>query len=66
MKVMSSMQTDDLIMVGDTTYDLEMARAAGVRAIGVDWGHHPRSELETLAPVVASFAELREILEAYQ
>lgn len=66
MKVMRSMQTDDLIMVGDTTYDLEMARAAGVRAIGVDWGHHPRSELETLAPVVASFAELREILEAYQ
>ncbi len=27
-------------MVGDTTFDIEMARAAGVRAIGVSWGYH--------------------------
>ncbi|WP_374449650.1 HAD-IA family hydrolase [Stella sp.] len=28
-------------MVGDTTYDMEMARNARVAAIGVAWGHHP-------------------------
>ena len=25
-------------MVGDTTYDLEMAKNAGVKGIGVSWG----------------------------
>jgi phosphoglycolate phosphatase len=28
-------------MIGDTTYDVEMAVAAGARAIGVAWGYHP-------------------------
>ena len=28
------------VMVGDTTYDMEMARAAGIRAVGVSWGYH--------------------------
>ena len=27
-------------MVGDTTFDMEMARGAGVAALGVDWGYH--------------------------
>jgi phosphoglycolate phosphatase len=34
--------------VGDSRTDLETARAAGVRAIGVSWGAHPREELEGL------------------
>ena len=34
--------------VGDSRTDLETARAAGVRAIGVTWGAHPREELEPL------------------
>lgn len=33
------------VMIGDTRYDMAMARAAGVRAIGVDWGYHSREEL---------------------
>ena len=32
-------------MIGDTSYDMQMARAAGVRAIGVGWGYHPPAEL---------------------
>ena len=28
------------LMIGDTTYDIEMARAAGVGALGVAWGYH--------------------------
>lgn len=35
----------DTIVVGDTTYDIEMARAAGARAIGVSWGYHPVADL---------------------
>ena len=34
------------VMIGDTTYDIEMARAANVGAIGVDWGYHTPVELE--------------------
>ncbi|MCX7349879.1 MAG: HAD-IA family hydrolase [Alphaproteobacteria bacterium] len=33
------------IMIGDTSYDIEMARAAGVRAAGVSWGNHAAAEL---------------------
>ncbi|GJE26117.1 HAD-IA family hydrolase [Methylobacterium organophilum] len=28
------------VMIGDTTYDMMMARDAGVAAIGVGWGYH--------------------------
>jgi len=28
------------VMIGDTSYDMAMARAAGVRAVGVTWGYH--------------------------
>jgi phosphoglycolate phosphatase len=31
----------ETLMVGDTSYDMAMARAAGVGAIGVAWGYHP-------------------------
>lgn len=34
------------IMIGDTTYDIDMARAAGVQSIGVSWGYHPVAALE--------------------
>ena len=33
------------IMIGDTSYDMAMARAAGVTAIGVAWGYHEPREL---------------------
>lgn len=33
------------VMVGDTTYDMDMARAAGVKKIGVPWGYHPAEHL---------------------
>ena len=33
------------MMIGDTSYDMAMARAAGVTAIGVAWGYHDRDEL---------------------
>ena len=35
------------IMIGDTTYDMEMAVNAGVKAIGVSWGYHLQKELNS-------------------
>ncbi|MRX51034.1 HAD-IA family hydrolase [Paracoccus sp. S-4012] len=33
------------IMVGDTTFDIEMAVSAGVLPVGVQWGYHPVESL---------------------
>ena len=35
----------DAVMIGDTSFDMAMARSAGVRAIGVAWGYHTPEEL---------------------
>ncbi len=41
----------ETLMIGDTEWDLEMARRAGVAAAGVAWGAHPADRLMRLAPV---------------
>jgi len=50
----------DAVMIGDTTHDVLMARAAGVRALGVSWGFHTRAEIEASGAdeVLDTFAEL--------
>lgn len=52
------------IMVGDSSYDMAMARAAGARAIGVAWGFQPRENLvEAGAEAIAEdFDHLREMI----
>jgi phosphoglycolate phosphatase len=34
------------VMIGDTSFDVEMALAAGTGAMGVGWGYHPPQTLE--------------------
>jgi len=60
--IMEATGTKDLVMIGDTTYDLEMAHKAGVKAIGVSWGHHSVERLREWAPVVDSLEELGHLL----
>lgn len=33
------------VMIGDTSFDMLMARSAGVRGVGVAWGYHAPAEL---------------------
>lgn len=33
------------VMIGDTAYDMMMARQAGAHALGVVWGYHPPEDL---------------------
>lgn len=33
------------VMIGDTSYDIDMALAAGAKALGVGWGYHPPADL---------------------
>lgn len=48
------------VMIGDTTYDIEMGRAAGFATIGVGWGYHPARALEAAGAdsVIDDFAAL--------
>lgn len=35
------------VMIGDTSFDMIMAKAAGVSAYGVDWGFHTTEEIKS-------------------
>jgi len=56
---------DGAVMIGDTTFDVEMARGAGIAAIGVTWGYHPESALKAAGAhhVTSSCAELERALD---
>jgi phosphoglycolate phosphatase len=56
---------DRTIMVGDTTHDLAMARAAGMRSVGVTYGVHSVQELQAQSPtwVADTFAEVVRLIE---
>ena len=59
-------QAEDAVMIGDTTFDMHMATAARVRAVGVAWGYHDASELTASGAetVAETMAELRSALES--
>ncbi|TNF20979.1 MAG: HAD family hydrolase [Rhodobacteraceae bacterium] len=50
------------VMVGDTSYDMDMAQAAGVYAIGVSWGYHPPEMLGAADVVIDRMADLPDVL----
>lgn len=51
---------DRTIMIGDTSFDMEMARNAGVKSIGVTWGYHSQEEMIEAGAlsIVSSFDRL--------
>jgi HAD superfamily hydrolase (TIGR01549 family) len=58
---------EELLMVGDTSFDLEMARNAGVPSVAVGHGHHAQEVLAAYGPraFAPDTAALRDILGAY-
>ena len=52
------------VVVGDTEYDMAMARAAGARAVGVGWGYHSTERLLRggAQHIVSDFAQLDAVL----
>lgn len=38
-------QPEQTVIIGDTTFDIEMGKAAGTKAIGVLWGYHDADDL---------------------
>jgi phosphoglycolate phosphatase len=55
------------VMIGDTAHDIGMARAAGVRALGVSWGFHTAEEVAAAGAdhVSTTFAELNAELDRF-
>jgi phosphoglycolate phosphatase len=55
----------DAVMVGDTSHDLSMARAAGLRSVGVTYGIHSVAELVAAKPtwLADTFAEAIQHIE---
>jgi phosphoglycolate phosphatase len=53
-----------VVMIGDTSHDLKMAKNAGVDAIAVTYGAHPKEELLAYTPIacVNQVKDLRDIL----
>jgi phosphoglycolate phosphatase len=51
---------ENAVMIGDTSFDMLMAGAAGVRGLGVGWGYHAPDELHAAgaASVAMDSAEL--------
>ena len=67
----TGIQADSAVMIGDTSFDMGMAKAARLHAVGVSWGYHPVAALreagadtiidsfEAFDPVLASTAPAR-------
>lgn len=55
---------ENTVVIGDTVFDMKMARSAGAAAIGVAWGYHPVAELHDAGAhaVVDDFAALEPAL----
>ena len=51
-------------MIGDTSFDMEMGRAARLRRVGVSWGYHPVAALDAAEVVIDGFAALDAALAA--
>lgn len=53
------------IMVGDTSFDMDMSKNAGVPALGVAWGYHPKEELFDAGAfdVLDSYSEMLPLLD---
>jgi len=58
-------KAENAVLIGDTSWDILMARAAGVRAVGVAWGYHSAADLHAAGAhaVVARPEELLAILK---
>jgi len=61
----TGVEAADAVMVGDTTFDILMAKNAGTAAVGVSWGVHERDELTEAgaAHVVDAFHEIPPTLD---
>lgn len=54
---------EEALVVGDMTYDVDMAHNAGAKACAVTYGNATREELKNAEYIINDFAELLDILQ---
>ena len=53
----------DALMIGDTSFDMQMAADAGVGTIGVTWGYHDRAALNGATHLAERFENVVKIIK---
>jgi len=63
----TGVQPGGAVMIGDSTYDMQMAKAAGIMAIGVAWGFQPVAALKEAGAdaIVASYPAMMPVLRDF-
>lgn len=46
----TGISAQNAVMIGDTSFDMEMGRSAGAHTVGVSWGYHPVDALKKASP----------------
>ena len=64
----TGVEASQTLMVGDTSFDILMAKSAGTKAIGVGWGYQTVEELEESGAdaIAATPEDLNDLLAAFQ
>ena len=60
----TGVQGADAALLGDTSFDMEMARAGGVRALGATWGYHAAGALGAAHALVDGWGAVPAALDA--
>ncbi|NCQ23974.1 MAG: HAD family hydrolase [Rhodobacteraceae bacterium CG17_big_fil_post_rev_8_21_14_2_50_63_15] len=55
---------ENAVMIGDTSFDMEMAQAAGMAGIGVSWGYHRPEALSAARAIAKGFSDLPGLIDA--
>lgn len=60
-------QPERAVMIGDTSFDIDMARAAGMTGFGVTWGYHRPEALDAAGAslIAQDFEDLTRAIEAW-
>lgn len=58
----TGVEASNAVMIGDTQFDMEMAKAAGYHAIAVDWGYHPIERLGAADAMLSRMSDLPDYL----
>lgn len=56
---------ENAVIVGDSTYDVEAGRSAGIRTVAVTYGYRPAEMLQDADALIDSMSELPELLNRW-
>jgi phosphoglycolate phosphatase len=60
----TGVEAENAVIIGDTSFDMEMGRLAGISTIGVRWGYHEDAALAPFADhMIDGFGDLDAVLE---